>query len=80
MLPDTARDRFKKTLQYLQYTKADYTYLEKNDVKWVSLDTVIHCLNCPEHEGQTRAPYPLQALQHSPPREQPESLPSLFQH
>ena len=52
MLPDTARDRFIKTLQYLQYTKADYSYLEKNDIKWVSLDTVIHCLNCPEHEEE----------------------------
>lgn len=52
MLPDTARDRFKRTSEYLQYIKADYTYLEKIDIKWVSLDTILHCLNFPEEEDQ----------------------------
>lgn len=51
MLPDTSRDRFMRTLQYLQYTKADYTCLEKTDINWVSLDTLLHCLNFPEEEG-----------------------------
>lgn len=52
MLPDTTRDRFKRTLTYLQYTNAKYESLEKTDVKWVSLDTVLHCLNCIEYEDE----------------------------
>jgi len=52
MLPDTTRDRFKRTLEYLQYTNAKYESLEKTDVKWVSLDTIIHCLNCIEYESE----------------------------
>lgn len=52
MLPETTRDRFKKTLQYLQYTNAKYESLEKNDVKWVSLDTIVHCLNYPNQEQE----------------------------
>lgn len=52
MLPDTARDRFQRTLKYLQYTNANYTSLEKTDIKWVSLDTILHCLNCPETEDE----------------------------
>lgn len=52
MLPDTTRDRFRKTLQYLQHTDAKYQSLEKTDVKWVSLDTVLHCLNCIEYEDE----------------------------
>ncbi len=50
MLPDTCRDRFKKTLQYLQHIKAEYNCLEKTDIKWVSMDTIIHCLDNPEYE------------------------------
>lgn len=51
MLPDTARDRFKRTLQYLEYKKADYTSLEKTDIKWVSLDTILHCLLNVDYEN-----------------------------
>lgn len=50
MLPDTCRDRFKKTQQYIQYIKADYKSMEKTDIKWVSLDTILHCLDNPEYE------------------------------
>jgi hypothetical protein len=52
MLPDTSRDRFKRTLQYLQYTNANYSYLEKTDVKWVSLDTILHCLIDTKYEEE----------------------------
>ena len=51
MLPDTSRDRFKRTLQYLQYKGSDYSSLEKTDVKWVSLDTILHCLTSVEYEN-----------------------------
>ena len=51
MLPDTSRDRFKRTLQYLEYKQADYTALEKADIKWVSLDTILHCLTSIENEN-----------------------------
>lgn len=50
MLPKTARDRFITTLTYLKYTNAQYSSLEKNDIRWVSLDTILHCLSNPEHE------------------------------
>lgn len=50
MLPDTCRDRFKKTQQYLEFMKADYKFMEKVDIKWVSLDTIVHCLDNPEYE------------------------------
>jgi hypothetical protein len=52
MLPDTSRDRFKKTLQYIQYLDVNYSFLEKNDIKWVSLDTILHCLTNPECEDE----------------------------
>tara|TARA_B110000211_G_C13961590_1_gene500829 strand:+ start:66 stop:749 length:684 start_codon:yes stop_codon:yes gene_type:complete len=50
MLPDTCRDRFHKTLNYLRYINADSSTMEKTDIKWVSLDTITHCLDSPENE------------------------------
>jgi hypothetical protein len=52
MLPDTCRDRFKKTLQYLKYVESDYKTQEKCDIKWVSMDTIIHILENPEYERE----------------------------
>jgi hypothetical protein len=52
MLPDTSRDRFKKTLQYLKYIEADYKSQEKTDIKWVSMDTIMHILEYPEYEKE----------------------------
>lgn len=50
MLPDTCRDRFHKTLKYLKYMDSSKNSIEKIDIKWVSLDTVIHCIDFPESE------------------------------
>lgn len=50
MLPDTCRDRFNRTFNYLKYINADPSTMEKIDIKWVSLDTIIHCLDFPENE------------------------------
>lgn len=50
MLPDTCRDRFHKTLNYLKYINSDQGVMEKTDIKWVSLDTILHCLEFPNSE------------------------------
>lgn len=51
MLPDICRDRFHKTLNYLKYINTtDNISIEKIDIKWVSLDTVIQCIDFPESE------------------------------
>jgi hypothetical protein len=60
MLPDTCRDRFHKTLQYLKYIKTDSSHMEKNDIKWVSMDTILHCLDYPEYE--TKMGWPLRKI------------------
>ena len=52
MLPDTCRDRFHKTLSYLKYINAESSTMEKTDIKWVSLDTILHCLDFPESEDK----------------------------
>lgn len=50
MLPDTCRDRFHKTLNYVRYISPNSRVIEKIDVKWVSLDTILHCIDFPESE------------------------------
>lgn len=50
MLPDTCRDRFHRTLSVLKYIDANKSVMEKTDIKWVSLDTILHCLDFPESE------------------------------
>lgn len=52
MLPDTSRDRFIRTQAYLQYIQADHSALEKVDIKWVSLDTIMHCLEDEKNEEE----------------------------
>jgi len=58
MLPDTCRDRFHRTLQYLKYVNSNS--IEKTDIKWVSLDTILHCLDYPEYE--TRMGWPMRRI------------------
>lgn len=57
MLPnDTSLDRFKKTFEFIQYMNQDdkakipYAYLEKVEIGWVSLDTLISILNHEKNE------------------------------
>ena len=45
MIPDTAKDRFQKTLEYLRFINADYQYMEKVDIGWISLDTLLLILD-----------------------------------
>lgn len=49
MLPDTSRDRFRRTMQYLSHVAKD-VYIEKSDIRWVSLDTIVYCLEDIKHE------------------------------
>lgn len=50
MRPVASRDRFTKTLQFLKYTNADLKWVEKTDIQWVSLDTLLYCLEDFKHE------------------------------
>ena len=51
MLPDTCRDRFSRTRTYMKAMRIrKYSALEKTDIKWVSLGTIMYILHHPEHE------------------------------
>lgn len=50
MIPDTANDRFKKTLEFLRYINAKYQYMEKVAIGWISLETLLLILENSEYE------------------------------
>ena len=52
MRPVASRDRFTKTLQFLKYTNAEYKWVEKKDIQWASLDTLMYCLEDPKNEEE----------------------------
>jgi hypothetical protein len=50
MRPELVRNKFKSTYEMLRYADAENKWLEKNDVMWVSLDTISYCLEDISHE------------------------------
>lgn len=56
MIPDVSKDRFRKTFDFLTYmnqdekTKIHYAFLEKVDIGWISLETLISILNHEKNE------------------------------
>jgi hypothetical protein len=56
MKPEASRDRFKKTLKFIEYMGVDYKWKEKTDIMWVSLDTLLFCLENPINEQELNWP------------------------
>ena len=58
MRPEACRDRFKKTLEFLKYiiytnpSENNKKWIEKTDIQWVSLDTILYCLDDPKNEQE----------------------------
>lgn len=52
MREDVAKDRFKKTHEYLTFINANYQYVEKCDIGWISLDTLLLILDNPQNEQE----------------------------
>lgn len=50
MREEVAKDRFKKTHEFLTFMNADYQYVEKCDIGWISLDTLLLLLDNPQNE------------------------------
>jgi hypothetical protein len=43
---ETYRDNFHSTLNFIQFTKSfDQKYIEKTDIQWISLDTILMSLD-----------------------------------
>lgn len=47
MVPDETRDRFKRTYEYCMYLE---NVPEKIDIRWVSLETIMQCLNSDKND------------------------------
>ena len=56
MKPEASRDRFQKTLQFIKYMGSDYKWLEKTDIQWMSLDTLLVCLDDSKNEEELNWP------------------------
>lgn len=56
MLPDTCHDRFHSTLRYLKFINERPGVMEKTDVRWISLDTLKHCVDSPDSEAALDLP------------------------
>lgn len=52
MRGEIQRDRFKRVYDFLKYEKNSNKYLEKIDIQWVSLETILCCLNDPKIENE----------------------------
>lgn len=52
MRPEIVREKFKSTYEMMKYVDAEHKWLEKNDIMWVSLDTISYCLEDIEHEKE----------------------------
>lgn len=60
MKPELTRKKFLSTLEFLKYTKTDEKWIEKNDIQWVSLDTILHCLE--DQKNETTLGWPLRKV------------------
>jgi len=60
MIAEETRDRFKTTLNYVQYINADFQYREKVDIQWISLETLLLLLKSEKNE--TKMGWPLRRV------------------